>query len=171
MAWDMRRKVSKRRLKIIYTAIKSSGLRGPRYGGSSIWDITWSTEEIACFCLGMGRGCLHLHPLTERLVEAARSATEWLICRGAFPIPNVIVNWFLCHVIFTARHLHVNIDLRIKILGLQKRIDSSTTSIKKTKGDSDAYRRRRIFTTEGHGHTSRSRSWWILIKQACHEPF
>jgi hypothetical protein len=49
-------------------------------------------------------------------------------------------------------------------------MDSSVTNIEKNKGDSDAYRRRRIFTTEGCGHASRQHSWWILIKQACHEP-
>jgi hypothetical protein len=37
-------------------------------------------------------------------------------------------------------------------------MDSSATVIKKTKGDSDAYRRRRIFTTEGFGHAIRPRS-------------
>jgi hypothetical protein len=48
-------------------------------------------------------------------------------------------------------------------------MDSSATGIRKIKGDSDAYCRRRIFTTERRGHASKPRSWRILIKQAPHK--
>jgi hypothetical protein len=48
-------------------------------------------------------------------------------------------------------------------------MDSLTTGMTKTKGDSDAYRRRRIFTTAGRGDASMPHVWWILVKQVSHE--
>jgi hypothetical protein len=42
----------------------------------------------------------------------------------------------------------------------------NTKSIRKSR---NYYRRRRVFTGEGHGHASRPRSWRILIKQVCNE--
>jgi hypothetical protein len=50
-------------------------------------------------------------------------------------------------------------------------VELSTINVKSNKKeDSDAYRRRRVFTAVRCRHVSRPRDGWILIKQVCHEP-
>jgi hypothetical protein len=82
-SWDTCRKASKRRPKIIFTIIKSSGLRDTWYGGSSIWIIIWSNEGNAHFHLGTGGGCFRLRPPTGGAVEATQSMTEGSNCPSA----------------------------------------------------------------------------------------
>lgn len=85
-AWDMCRKASKRRLKIISMMTNSSGLQVPRYRGSSIWDITWSAEWSCWLCLIAVVGRLHPRALAGGTIEAVWSAMEELACSDVWDL-------------------------------------------------------------------------------------